>query len=192
LYNLTEDRCETDDRAAQDPERVRAMADQWQRWARRVQVIYDGPSSGTAGTNAQDPDSPVITGRALTINANVVRQSTTGVIVAQGGREQGYAVHLLNGRLAFDVRVDGEVTRIIGDASMPESFRFQAELNEKEMVLSVDGRQLARGQSPGLIPVQPKDPRSIGRDELSAAGDYLSPNPLQGQVTEVSIEATMP
>lgn len=40
LYNLAEDRCETRDLAEEHPERVRAMAAAWERWARRVQVIY--------------------------------------------------------------------------------------------------------------------------------------------------------
>jgi arylsulfatase len=40
LYNLAEDRCETDDLAGQYPDRVRAMAAEWEQWARRVNVIY--------------------------------------------------------------------------------------------------------------------------------------------------------
>jgi hypothetical protein len=36
--------------------------------------------------------------------------------------------------------------------------------------------------SPGLIPVQPKDPLSIAQDELTAAGNYEAPNHLRGQV----------
>jgi arylsulfatase len=40
LYNLAEDRCETRDLAEEHPERVRAMAAAWERWAQRVQVIY--------------------------------------------------------------------------------------------------------------------------------------------------------
>lgn len=40
LYNLAEDRCETDDLASKHPDRVRVMADEWERWARRVGVIH--------------------------------------------------------------------------------------------------------------------------------------------------------
>ncbi|MCH5375061.1 MAG: arylsulfatase [Planctomycetes bacterium] len=188
LYNLAEDRCETNDLSARHPERVQALAAEWEQWARRVKVIYDGPPTREGLTTAQDSDSPMIANRKLTITASVARQSPSGVIVAQGGREQGYAVHLQNGKLAFDVRVDGKVTRIIGDSKMPDAFRFQADLNDKEMFLSVDGREVARGPSPGLIPVQPKDPQCIGRDDLTAAGDYEPPNPLQGKVTNLHVE----
>ena len=41
LYNLAEDRCETDDLSARYPERVEAMALQWEQWARHVNVIHE-------------------------------------------------------------------------------------------------------------------------------------------------------
>ena len=59
---------------------------------------------------AQQPESPSIANRPITIRGTVECESGQGVVVAQGGREQGYAIHLLDGRLAFDVRVNGEVT----------------------------------------------------------------------------------
>ena len=45
----------------------------------------------------------------------------------------------------------------------------------------------AEGVSPGLIPVQPKDSMNVGRDELTAAGDYTPPNPLQGNVGNLKV-----
>ena len=39
LYNLSEDRCELNDLAAREPGRVKAMAAEWERWAKRVSVI---------------------------------------------------------------------------------------------------------------------------------------------------------
>ena len=43
LYNLAEDRCETHDLAKELPDRVAAMAADWDKWARHVQVIYEKP-----------------------------------------------------------------------------------------------------------------------------------------------------
>lgn len=40
LYNLGEDRCETNDLAQADPQRVKEMAARWDEWARRVHVIH--------------------------------------------------------------------------------------------------------------------------------------------------------
>jgi arylsulfatase A-like enzyme len=36
LYNLADDRTETDDLAARYPERVKSMSTQWERWAADV------------------------------------------------------------------------------------------------------------------------------------------------------------
>jgi arylsulfatase len=41
LYHLAEDRCETNDLARVHPERVEKMAAEWEKWARRVDVIYE-------------------------------------------------------------------------------------------------------------------------------------------------------
>ena len=94
LYNLAEDRCETNDLAGDYPERVRAMAAEWEQWARRVNVIYPSQPAEAVRTNTQETPSPIIAKQIITITAHVVHQAPTGVIVAHGGREQGYAVHL--------------------------------------------------------------------------------------------------
>ncbi len=181
LYNLAEDRCETNDLAEMYPDRVREMAAEWEQWARHVGVIYE---------SADDPpesDSPLIANRPLTISGHVKSEKGVGVIVAQGGREHGFAVHLIQGKLAFDVRVYGKVTRLVTDEAAPKEFDFQARLTAKSMTLAIDGAEVAQGASPGLIPIQPKDAMSIGRDILTAAGDYVSPNPLQGTVSDLKV-----
>ena len=45
LFNLASDRCEMDDLASREPERVESMVKAWETWARRVQVLYDAPKS---------------------------------------------------------------------------------------------------------------------------------------------------
>ena len=39
LYDLGADRTELHDRAAKEPERVKALAEQWDRWAERCRVV---------------------------------------------------------------------------------------------------------------------------------------------------------
>ena len=38
LYNLSEDRTETNDLAARQPDRVRTMSAEWNQWARKVNL----------------------------------------------------------------------------------------------------------------------------------------------------------
>jgi hypothetical protein len=79
----------------------------------------------------------------LTITGRVRTSSGDGVIVAQGGREHGYAVHLLDGRLAFDARVNGTVTRITAGKAAPNEFAFEARLTADQLFLLLNGQQVA-------------------------------------------------
>ncbi|MEM7147469.1 MAG: hypothetical protein AAF591_20300 [Verrucomicrobiota bacterium] len=184
LYNLAEDRCETLDVAPSYPDRVSTMTAQWEEWARRVNVIWDNP---TGKANKAEPGSPKIANRPLTISGKVSVRGNTGVIAAQGGNQHGWSVHLVEGRLALDVRVRGKVKRITAESKTPVSFAFQATLTADSMTLAMDGRKVAEGASPGLIPVQPVDALSIHRDDRTPAGDYQSPNPLDGKVTDLKV-----
>lgn len=103
----------------------------------------------------------------------------------------GYAVHVLDGRLAFDVRIRGKVTRIVSGQDVPRRFDFDATLTSDRMTLSVNGMVVAETPSPGLIPAQPQEPMNIGRDELSAAGDYTAPNPFAGNAVRVKVTPEM-
>ncbi len=44
LYNLAQDRCETSDLAELEPEKLQAMVQEWDQWARRVGVIWEPPT----------------------------------------------------------------------------------------------------------------------------------------------------
>ncbi|MEM7391876.1 MAG: sulfatase-like hydrolase/transferase, partial [Verrucomicrobiota bacterium] len=186
LYNLSTDRCEVNNVASSHPERVEAMVKEWDTWARRVGVIWDGPQQG-GGMNRDG--SPTIANQPLSITGKVVAGDKKGVIAAQGGNQHGWAVHLLKGRLAFDVRVKGKVSRIAAPVEAPDQFTFEAGLTAETMTLTLDGRAVAEGPSPGLIPVQPIDALSIGRDDRTAAGDYKAPNPLDGKVRDLKVKS---
>jgi arylsulfatase A-like enzyme len=184
LYNLAEDRCELNDLADKYPERVAAMAAEWDTWARRVGVIWEEEQIGQ-----QELVSPKIAGQPVTITGRVKRTGKQGVVLAQGGRECGYAVHLLDSQLCFDVHVGGKVSRIVTKESLPQEFHFTAVLSATTFSLQVNEGEISSDESPGLIPLQPKDPLSIARDDLTAAGNYTAPNPLQGTVSELVITA---
>jgi hypothetical protein len=85
--------------------------------------------------------------------------------------------------------VNGEVTRVAGGEAAAGRVRLEATLDAERMVLSMNGKEIGRATSPGLIPVQPKDPLSIGRDVRSAAGDYEAPNSFQGVLRTVRVKA---
>ncbi|TWU35045.1 sulfatase-like hydrolase/transferase [Novipirellula artificiosorum] len=189
LYNLAEDRCERNDLAEENPQRLASMVGQWEQWARRVGVTWEeAPLSETSST--QDP-SPLIAGKPLRIEVTVRSEQPSGVVIAQGGREHGYALHFIDGRPAFDVRVNGEVKRILSDKPVSGNIKLHATLSSDTMTLSINDQAPMTEHSPGLIPVQPKDALSVGADERTAAGDYSVPNPLNGQVIRHQVDTSL-
>ncbi len=177
LYDYETDPLETRNLASTKPELVAQL--------KRTLAKYPQPVDRN-GKPTFDK-SPQIANRPITITGHVKTAAGQGVIVAQGGREHGYAVHMINGRLAFDVRVKGNVTRIAAKADAPKEFDFDATLAADRLTLSINGRQVGETASPGLIPVQPKDGMNIGRDELSAAGNYTAPNSFNGIVSGLKV-----
>ena len=133
--------------------------------------------------------SPKIAGKSLRIEAEIqlkAQATPQGVLLAQGGKEHGYAIHWLKGKLAFDVRVDGKVTRVQINAPTKGKLKVVAVLDQQVISLEVEGAR-AKMNSPGLIPVQPKDDLSIGFDDQTAAGNYNVPNSFNGKVLSYSV-----
>lgn len=187
LYHLESDPTEMRDLAAQEPERVRIMAAAWQAWAERCSVV---PATRPAASGVPTPH---IAGKPLQITCEVEPEGKDGVILAQGGNRYGYALYLRDARPTFTVRIDGRPTTITSEAAVVGRFRLSAALKAGGgMSLSINGRQVASGQAPGLIPVQPQDELTIGEDSQTAAGEYTPPNPLRGRITNVRVTPTAP
>ncbi len=196
LYNVEQDRTELHDLAQQQPERVARMAKAWDEWADRCYVRHsDQRASGpqpVPSVRASDGTvipTPQIAGKALTISCEVEPESPDGVLLAQGGNQQGYSLWLRNGRLVFSVRVNREVASITASETPAGRFAITAKLNrDASMQLAINGQTVAEGRAPGLIPAQPIDELSIGEDSRTAVGDYDSPHPLRGKIIKVQVK----
>ena len=175
LYNLATDSTETNDLAAREPARVKKLAADWQSWAENSMVIAK--------------PSPQIANKALTITADVTPTAQNGVILAQGGVERGYSLHLKDGKPIFSVRQNGKLFVAAATEKVPNGkFALEARLETGgTMTLAVDGKIVARGKAPGVFTTQPKDELSIGEDTQSAVGEYQAPNPLQGKIENAKV-----
>ncbi|MEM0927290.1 MAG: sulfatase, partial [Planctomycetota bacterium] len=190
LYDYQVDPRERKNLATQQPEVL----------AEHIAILakYDKPVPRTPRKSTSKPvavptqkvATPKIANRHLTITGKVQTDDRQGVIVAQGGREHGYAVHLVNERLAFDVRVDGNVRRVRLEKPAPSSFSFRAYLDDQVMSIAINDQAPFTRPSPGLIPSEPQDALSVKRDERTAAGNYAAPNELDGEVTDLSVDVS--
>ena len=189
LYDYEIDPFETRNLAAAQPDVVASLKAILTTYPEAVSKSGKPVGKSTTAPQPESDDSPLIANQPLRIIAETKAEAPHGVVLAQGGREHGYAVHFVKGKPAFDVRVNGKVTRLIADKIVKGEVKLEVTLTAKTMTLSVDGKEVASAGSPGLIPVQPKDALSIGSDQLSAAGDYETPNPFNGIIFNTRVEA---
>ena len=181
LYRIAADPTEMRNLAAQEPARVAELSTAWNEWAERCSVTEK------RAVKQQTVETPEIANKPLNIRCDVETEARDGVILAQGGNQHGYALHLKDGRLVFTVRISGKATSISGGVA-GGNFTIAAEFKAGGvMTLAVNGKQVAEGNAGGLIAKQPQDELTIGEDAKSAVGDYEAPHPLKGSVTNVEI-----
>ena len=138
------------------------------------------------------PETPRIVGKELTITCQVTPEdvAANGVVVAQGGNRQGYALYLQDGKPVFVVRQKGELYTTVSPDAPKGTFTLEAHLRtEGTMTLAVNGAVVAQGKAPGLFAQQPAEGLSIGEDTQVAVGDYQAPFSFKGKVENVKIEA---
>ena len=135
--------------------------------------------------------TPQIANRVLVVSCEVTPASAAahGVVLAQGGQVNGYALHLEAGVPVFSVRERRELVAIQAAVAPTGTFSLEARLEaDGVMSLAVNGKVVATGKAAGLIPAQPVDDLSIGRDINTAVGSYQAPYPLKGRVEKVEIQ----
>jgi arylsulfatase len=188
LYDLESDPTEMRNLATTMADKVRAMAAQWEEWAKRCNVDTTTRSVPVQTASASVPPTPQIANRPLRISCEVLPESLNGVILAQGGRQHGFALHLEDGRPVFSVRIATRLFSVKSPEAPAGRFSLEARLeNEGALKLFVNGREVASGKASGLIPAQPQDELSVGEDVRTAVGDYEAPNSLKGKVENVNV-----
>ncbi len=183
LYDYETDPLEKRNLASDKPEVVAEL--------KRTLAKYPKPVSRAArrGVGKASVETPLIANRELKIHAEVNAAAPRGVVLAHGGNQHGYALHFIDGRPVFDVRVKGKVQRITSQHQESGKVKLTATLSQDAMTLSVNNGQPLSKPSPGLIPVEPVDSLSIGFDDRSAAGDYAAPNQFNGKVLRHEVTA---
>ena len=112
-----------------------------------------------------------------------------GVLVSHGGNFHGYAVYVQEGTLRFAVRRNKKLTEIVAQQRPPSmSFSVKAILApDGAMTLSLNNEVVAQGNAGGLITSNPNEGALIGTDEESSVGNYATPFPYRGQVSDVRV-----
>ncbi len=140
------------------------------------------------GESLGQAEAPQIAGKPLLVSADVKPESSEGVIVAQGGSLNGYALYLHNGRPVFTVRAAGEVYSITAPEKPPARFLVEAHLAaEGALTLAVNGRLVATGKASGVIPAQPQEDFCVGFDNGRPVGDYNGKAHFRGTIANLKV-----
>ncbi|HNQ90256.1 MAG TPA: sulfatase-like hydrolase/transferase [Verrucomicrobiota bacterium] len=211
LYNLAQDLGEKTDLADKAPDKLKELTAAWNVWnselvdpawrpaaaprrttggrgenALASNASRNGPWQ--AGDTLNRADAPQVANRPFIVTAQVAPAAPNGVILAQGGTANGYALYLKNGRLTFAVRIARQLTTVTATNPLePGRSTVEARLAaDGRISLSVSGRQVAEGRAPGLIPSQPARGLSVGSDG-GPVGDYPAPNRFAGTLQDVTL-----
>ncbi len=192
LYDLDADPNELHNLALQ-PEHAaikRRLHDELESWISAQgdkRTVYGPPR---LLTDPKEMPTPQIANKALAITCDVTPQVLAGVILAQGGNQQGYALYLKDGKPIFSVRENRKLYSAAASDAPSGKFSLEARLaKDGAMTLAVNGKIVARSQAPGPIAVQPAEEFSIGQDTRVAVGDYTAPHPLKGKIEKVKVNA---
>lgn len=199
LYDMTQDRAETNDIAAKHPELVQELAAQWATWARANDVlpwIWNPPYGETRQPQHFDlktddvlvrETSPNVGGASLKISIEVLNRGN-GVLLAQGGLVHGYALFLRNDEINFVVRVDGKLSTLTATLPPGDPLHIKATLSKSgvmELQFSDDAPALTTKSAP--LHETPGDALSIGYDINDAVGNYKAPFRFNGTIGKVEI-----
>ena len=202
LYNIAKDRSEQHDLAEQQPELAKKLADMWQAYAERANVLPLNPGSKQKQTfnkkqkeftldSSADLTSqagPYIVNRPLKVTADV-DVAGDGVIIAQGGTSQGWAIYVQDGTLRFATTVDNKRTVIDSKAGVVGKQQIYVSMTKKGILkMLIGGKEVAKEKLESVPTSQPQDGLQVGRDTGGQVGDYKPPFELDGKVEKVLLK----
>ena len=194
LYDLGSDPDELHNLAGQPAttktqSELRGELDEWMKSQGDKGTVFGKPR---LLSDPEEMETPQIAGKALMVTCKVTPDSPheSGVVVAQGGNRQGYALYLVEGKPVFVVRQARQLYTATATDAPKGPFTLEAHLGKDgAMTLAVNGTVVARGKAPGLFTAQPAEGLSVGEDTQVAVGDYTAPNALKGKVEDVQVNA---
>ena len=215
LFHLDRDFSETDDLASDEPERLKAMIEEWWKQAEVHKVLpLDDRFAPRFGDNAKrfhgprrkfvfhagmghvpTEVAPDVRSRTYTIEADarVDGPATEGVLIAHGDMTCGYSLYVKDGKLVHDLNIGGVHHVLTSDRPIPAGNRrlgFQMRRNEGKGTgtLLIDGAPAGSLETEyGFISFISWSGLDIGRDRGSPVSHYDAPFTFTGTLRKVTV-----
>ena len=211
LYNLAEDRCETNNLIEENPGKAKELEAEWLAWAKRVKVnpyylhTQTNPTKvrGKLKKDAQGfyllkhgdqvarEHAPQFVKKSMEIKLSVTRgKEKSGVLISHGGSRSGYSLYLEDGKPVFSCRLGGSLHTFRATEALPEgrASLSAALLPDGRVSLKMQNEVLAEGKLPSLFNTHPQDPLEIGNDSQSTVASYSSSPRFKGKVNEAKLK----
>ena len=211
LYDMEADRTEQHDLIKQQPHLAATMETQWDAWAKSSNVDeWTGPrrtnwgaiapqaESGSrelsfdlhSGANLPREQSPRVANRDMEIRAQLGARHGDGVIVAQGGKQDGYALYVREGTLEMALRVGGQLTTVTAPGVLPSGpLEVGASLTKNgALTLRINGQTVAQSQASKPLKAMPTDGLQVGSDQAGLVGRYTDENAFDGDLQSVHLQ----
>jgi arylsulfatase len=213
LYHLDRDFSETEDLAAQEPERLKALIAAWWKAAEASQVLPLDDRFGMRFIEAAQRNgarrqfvfhrgvghiptdaAPDMRGRAHLIEADVLlKDGDSGVLIAHGDATSGYALFLRDGRLVYDLNIGGEHQMVVSDRAVPAgdhilSVHTALDGAKRKVTLAIDGVPCGSyAPQHNFVAFVSWSGLDIGRDRGSPVSDYEAPFAFNGLLRKVTV-----
>ena len=212
LYNLDEDRCETNNLIEANPDKAKELEAEWLAWAKRVKVnpYYLHKQANPPvqeisklkrdaqgfyllkhGDQVPRENAPVFSQKAIEVKLSVTRgKEKSGVLISHGGSRSGYSLYLEGGIPFFSCRLDGVLHTYRATQILPENrISLSLIVNPAGQVsLNSEDEILIEGKLPSLLKNHPQDPLEIGNDSLSTVGNYKLDPRFKGFIHQAKLK----
>jgi len=177
--------------------RIKELKAELERLKKYYQVPEDGglPLRGTASdekkpnanaktlkfefkqsANVNAGSAPWLPGRGIQLTVPLTWNGKDGVLIAQGGASNGYALWIKDGLLHWTVTRNDVAATISGKSKVP-SVQFTVTVRQEksgEATLAIADLQVAKGNFGGAFPAQPFDGLSVGQDAGSLVREFAT------------------
>jgi arylsulfatase len=217
LFHLDADFSECHDLAAEHPDRLRQLIDQWWIEAgdkgvlplddRTIELFGGTPRPGTVHARSEyvyvpplshipADASPPLGGRSWSVTADIEvgDGAVEGVLYARGSHNVGHSFFVHDGALQFDYNALGTHTRVAAPITLAPGehqlvARFDRDGGAGTITVAVDGVDLASAAVPRIVRMLGSTGTDIGRDALSpVVDDYDAPFPFNATIRSVRFD----
>jgi arylsulfatase A-like enzyme len=215
LYHLDEDFSETNDLAAERPDKLQELVARWWEEAETHGVLpLDDRMIELFGTTRRPHTphadhhytyhppishlpaevAPALGGRSWVMTATVERPAgSEGVLYATGTENSGFSFFVKDDRLWFDYNAFGDHTVVVSDVEVPVgpsevAVRFERDGQRGSAELVVDGVRCGAAPIPFVMRMMSSVGADVGLDRLSPVSDeYTGSFPFTGTLRRLDV-----